>query len=192
MAPIHPWHDIDIDERTCARAFPVVIEVPAGSKNKYELDKKTGLLRLDRVLYGAVHYPANYGFVPRTYCDDGDPLDVLVLGQEPVQPLTLLEARAIGLMRMRDDKGIDDKVLAVAIHDPAVAHYTSLRQLPRYIEREISRFFSDYKILENKRSEVGAFAGRRVALQVLRDALRLYRGRFLRGPAALSGSRRQH
>jgi inorganic pyrophosphatase len=175
MAPAHPWHDVEIDEATCDRSFPAIIEVPAGSKNKYELDKKTGLLRLDRVLYGAVHYPANYGFIPRTFCDDGDPLDVLVLGQEPVHPLTLIEARAIGLMRMRDDKGIDDKVLAVNIHDPAVADYTSHEQLPRYVEQEIKRFFAEYKVLENKLSEVGGFAGADEALRVLRDALDLYR-----------------
>ena len=96
---MHPWHDCYVDDEHVESAFPVVIEVPKGSKNKYELDKETGLLRLDRVLYSAVHYPADYGFIPRTYCDDGDPLDVLVLGQEPVQPLTLVQARAIGVMR---------------------------------------------------------------------------------------------
>ena len=98
----------------------MVIEVPMGSKNKYELDKETGLLKLDRVLYSAVHYPANYGFIPRTYCEDGDPLDALVLGQEPVTPLTMMDARAIGVMRMRDEKGLDDKIIAVSVKDPAV------------------------------------------------------------------------
>ena len=111
---MHAWHDIYVDDHLVEKAFPVVIEVPMGSKNKYELDKKTGLLQLDRVLYSAVHYPANYGFIPRTYCDDGDPLDVLVLGQEPVVPLTIVRARAIGVMRMRDEKGHDDKIIAVA------------------------------------------------------------------------------
>src|SRR5262249_49513437 len=110
---MHPWHDCYIDEALISKAFPVIIEIPKGSKNKYELDKETGLLRLDRVLYSAVYYPADYGFIPRTYCDDGDPLDVLVLSQEPVYPLTIVEARAIGLMRMRDEKGSDDKVVAV-------------------------------------------------------------------------------
>ncbi len=112
---MHPWHDVYVDEQLIEREFPVVIEVPRGSKNKYELDKETGILRLDRVLYSAVHYPANYGFIPRTFCDDGDPLDVLVLGQEPVDPLTIVEARAIGVMRMRDEKGLDDKILAVCV-----------------------------------------------------------------------------
>ena len=128
---MHPWHDTYVDETVIATAFPVVIEIPKGSKNKYELDKETGFLRLDRVLYSAVHYPADYGFIPRTYCDDGDPLDALVLGQEPVYPLTIVEARAIGVMRMRDDKGIDDKIVAVSVRDPAFADYTDKAQLPR-------------------------------------------------------------
>ena len=102
---MHPWHDCSFDEESIERSFPVIIEVPMGSKNKYELDKNTGLLRLDRVLFSAVHYPANYGFIPRTFCDDGDALDALVLGQEPVHPLTIVEARAIGVMQMRDEKG---------------------------------------------------------------------------------------
>ena len=177
---MHPWHDIEVDERVCDQRFPAVIEVPAGSRNKYELDKETGLLRLDRVLYGAVFYPANYGFIPRTYCDDGDPLDVLVLGQEPVQPLTIVEARAIGVMPMRDDKGIDDKILAVSINDPGVADYTSRDQLPRHVEREIGRFFSDYKALENKMSEVGAFGGPDEAIRKIHEGLELYR-RLRRG-----------
>ena len=127
---MHPWHDCYVDDAIVETAFPVVIEVPKGSKNKYELDKETGLLRLDRVLYSAVHYPADYGFIPRTFCDDGDPLDALVLSQEPVHPLTIVEARAIGVMRMRDEKGIDDKIVAVSVHDPAFADYTDKGQLP--------------------------------------------------------------
>src|SRR5437764_14513027 len=136
---MHPWHDTYVDDSVIANAFPVVIEIPKGSTNKYELDKETGLLRLDRVLYSAVHYPADYGFIPRTYCDDGDPLDVLVLGQEPVFPLTIVEARAVGVMRMRDDKGIDDKIIAVNVRDPAVAEYHDRTQLPAHVMREIQR-----------------------------------------------------
>ena len=183
MSRAHPWHDIEVDESTCERSFPAVVEVPAGSKNKYELDKETGLLRLDRVLYGAVHYPANYGFVPRTLAEDGDPLDVLVLGQDAVHPLTIMEARAIGLMRMRDEKGIDDKILAVSVHDPAVADYQRHEELPRYLEREIRRFFTDYKVLENKVSEVGAFAGTDEALRVMRASLAEYRRAYGGGRA---------
>src|ERR1041384_3774254 len=107
--PMHPWHDSYVDATTIETSFPVIIEIPKGSKNKYELDKETGLLKLDRVLHSAVYYPADYGFIPRTFCDDGDPLDALVLSQEPVYPLTIVEARAIGVMRMRDEKGVDDK-----------------------------------------------------------------------------------
>ena len=138
---MHPWHDIYVDDHLIEHEFPVVIEVPMGSKNKYELDKETGLLRLDRVLYGAVHYPANYGFIPRTYCDDGDPLDALVLGQEPVHPLTIVEARAIGVMRMRDEKGLDDKILAVNTMDPAVNGYDDHTQLPAFLTKEINGSF---------------------------------------------------
>jgi inorganic pyrophosphatase len=172
---VHAWHDIYVDDKVVDRAFPAVIEVPRGSKNKYELDKETGFLRLDRVLYSAVHYPANYGFIPRTFCDDGDPLDVLVLGQEPVYPLTIVEARAIGVMRMRDDKGLDDKILAVNVRDPAVADYHDRRELPAHAEREIKRFFQDYKVLEQKTVEIEDPLGPAEALTIVRDALELYR-----------------
>lgn len=177
---MHPWHDTYLDEQSVQRSFPVVIEVPKGSKNKYELDKETGLLRLDRVLFSAVHYPANYGFIPRTYCDDGDPLDALVLGQEPVHPLTLVDARAVGVMRMRDEKGIDDKVVAVSVHDPAFAEYTDKSQLPNHVLREMQRFFEDYKRLEHKEVVVEDLLGPADALRILREALDLYR-RLRRG-----------
>ncbi len=174
---MHPWHDYPIDESQIADQFPVVIEVPMGSKNKYELDKASGLLRLDRVLYSAVHYPANYGFVPRTYCGDGDPLDVLVFGQEPVHPLTVVDVRAIGVMRMRDDKGVDDKMLAVNIGDPAFADYRDFRELPRHVIREMVRFFQDYKALEGKGVVVEDPLGVEDALRILRDAIESYRVR---------------
>jgi len=172
---MHAWHDVYVDDHLIGKAFPVVIEVPMGSKNKYELDKETGLLRLDRVLYSAVHYPANYGFIPRTYCEDGDPLDALVLGQEPVTPLTLLEARAIGVMRMRDEKGLDDKILAVSVKDPAVADYTDHAQLPQHLLREIRRFFEDYKTLEHKQVVVEEFMGAADAIRIVQDGLSMYR-----------------
>jgi inorganic pyrophosphatase len=172
---MHPWHDCYVDDEHVESAFPVVIEVPKGSKNKYELDKETGLLRLDRVLYSAVHYPADYGFIPRTYCDDGDPLDVLVLGQEPVHPLTIVQARAIGVMRMRDEKGIDDKIVAVSVRDPAFSEYTDKSQLPAHQLREIRRFFEDYKVLENKQVVVEDLMGPTDAFRIISDALDLYR-----------------
>jgi inorganic pyrophosphatase len=172
---MHAWHDIYVDDHLIEKAFPVVIEVPMGSKNKYELDKETGLLRLDRVLYSAVHYPANYGFIPRTFCEDGDPLDVLVLSQEPVTPLTMMEGRAIGVMRMRDEKGIDDKIIAISTRDPAFAEYTDHTQLPSYLLREVRRFFEDYKVLEHKQVVVEDFMGPVDAIRIVQEGLDLYR-----------------
>jgi inorganic pyrophosphatase len=172
---MHPWHDTYVDDAVVAAAFPVIIEIPKGSTNKYELDKETGLLRLDRVLYSAVYYPADYGFIPRTYCDDGDPLDVLVLGQEPVYPLTIVEARAVGVMRMRDEKGIDDKIVAVSVRDPSFADFRDKSQLPPHVLRQVRRFFEDYKVLENKQVVVEEMVGPAEAVTIIADALELYR-----------------
>jgi inorganic pyrophosphatase len=169
----HPWHDVPLPADPTAW-FPVYIEIPKGSKVKYELDKDTGLLRVDRILYSAVYYPANYGFVPRTYCGDGDPLDVLVLGQEEVVPQALLRARAIGLMRMRDEKGADDKVIAVHVDDPEYTDYTDIAQLPPHRLRELERFFLDYKILEDKEVEVEGFQGVAEAQRALQEAIDYY------------------
>jgi len=172
---MHPWHDVAVDDAHLSEGFPVVVEIPKGSTNKYELDKETGLLRLDRVLYSAVYYPADYGFIPQTYCDDGDPLDVLVLGQEPVYPLTLLEARAIGVMRMRDEKGTDDKIVAVSVRDPAYADYFDKNQLPSHVLRQVRRFFEDYKTLEHKQVVVEDLLGPAEAIDVIAAARELYR-----------------
>ena len=180
---MHPWHDCYVDDALVEAAFPVIIEVPNGSKNKYELDKETGLLRLDRVLYSAVHYPADYGFIPRTFCDDGDPLDALVLGQEPVHPLTIVDARAIGVMRMRDEKGIDDKIVAVSVNDPSFAEYTDKAQLPGHILRQVRRFFEDYKALEHKQVIVEDLLGPDAAVEIIIEALQLYQ-RLRRGQLA--------
>lgn len=171
---VHPLHDIALPD-DLGDHFPVIIEIPKGSKCKYEVCKKTGLLTLDRVLYSSVHYPANYGFIPRTHAGDEDPLDVLVLMQEPVYPLTLVRARAIGGFLMRDDKGIDDKIVAVAIDDPAFNHYRSHTELAPHIVRELMRFFRDYKVLENKEVEVETMYGVDRALEVIQEAVDGYR-----------------
>ncbi len=171
---MHPLHDIVVPPHI-EEFVPVVIEIPKGSKLKYEIDKHTGLLMLDRVLYSSVHYPANYGFVPQSHADDGDPLDVLVLMQEPVVPLTIVRARAIGGLKMRDDKGEDDKIVAVAVDDPAYAHYRDIKELPPHIMVELFRFFSDYKVLEGKESVVDEPYDRTTALRVMRSALDGYR-----------------
>ena len=169
----HPWHDIHIDE-PIEEGFPGFIEIPKGSKVKYELDKETGLLKVDRILFSAVHDPANYGFIPRTYCDDGDPLDVLVLGQEDVVPMCIMRARAIGVMRMLDEGKGDDKIIAVHVHDPAFEQYKDLDEIPKHTWREIQRFFQDYKILEAKSVRVDDMVGADEANAVVRTALRLY------------------
>ncbi|MFO0553555.1 MAG: inorganic diphosphatase [Polyangiaceae bacterium] len=170
---MNPLHDVMLPEGI-EDCFPTIIEISRGSRLKYELDKETGLLRLDRVLYSAVHYPANYGFIPRTHADDGDPLDVLVLTQEPVQPLTIVRARAIGGLRMRDDKGEDDKILAVCVDDPAVSHYQATTELPPHLLKELRRFFEDYKALEGKFSEIDEFYNQARAVSVIRAAVQGY------------------
>lgn len=175
---MNPWHDIPVTEESLHVAFPAIIEIPTGCKNKYELDKATGLLRLDRVLHGAVHYPANYGFIPRTFAEDGDPLDVLVLCQEPVAPLTMVDARAVGVMRMRDEKGPDDKIIAVSIHDPAFCEYHRHSELPPFKIREIRKFFEEYKTLEEKEVLVRDWLGAAEAVSIIQEAAARYRQIF--------------
>jgi inorganic pyrophosphatase len=170
---MHPVHDIELPT-DLSLWIPSVIEIPRGSHLKYEVDKPTGLLRLDRVLYSAVHYPANYGFIPRTLGEDHDPLDILVLMQEPVEPLTIVRARAIGGLHMSDDMGGDDKIIAVCIDDPAYSHYERLDQVPSHVSRELDRFFRDYKMLEDKRVDVDEFYGRAHAMDVIAAAARAY------------------
>jgi inorganic pyrophosphatase len=169
----HPWHDVELP-RYVEEPIPAIIEISTGSKVKYELDKKSGLLLVDRILFSAVHYPANYGFVPRTYCDDGDPLDVLVLCSEAIQPLSIMRAKLIGVMKMRDEKGEDDKLIAVHADDPNYQDYSDVSEIPVHRLRELKRFFEDYKTLEHKKVLVGEPQGRSAALAVLRDAIRLY------------------
>jgi inorganic pyrophosphatase len=170
---VHPWHDVPLSDDPDVW-FPAYIEIPRGSNIKYELDKPTGLLRVDRILYSAVFYPANYGFVPRTYCPDGDPLDVLVLSQEAVVPQALMRARAIGVMRMYDSDKEDDKIIAVHVDDPDYSSYQSIVDFPAHRMRELQRFFQDYKLLEGKRVQVDKPQGPAQALAILREAMALY------------------
>ncbi|MCB9683895.1 MAG: inorganic diphosphatase [Alphaproteobacteria bacterium] len=172
----HPWHDLPNNPDTVDTFFNVVIEIPRGSRVKYELDKPSGMLRVDRVLYSAVFYPANYGFLPRTYCGDGDPLDVLVLGHESVVPLSIMRARAVGVMRMKDGGEEDDKIIAVHVDDPAVSGFTDIDQLQRHTLDEMARFFKDYKALEpGKTIAIDAMGGRDEANKVIRESISLYR-----------------
>lgn len=171
----HAWHDVPTYCDESRTAFHVVVEVTKGSKVKYELDKPSGILRVDRIFYSSIVYPANYGFIPQTYCDDADPLDTLVLNTEPVEPLSIVRARAIGVMRMEDSGKKDDKLIAVHLDDPEVAHYTNMKELPPHLERQIRHFFEEYKVLENKRVIVEEFLGPEVATKILRDAVELYR-----------------
>ncbi len=169
----HAWHDV-IPGENLPMEFTVVIEIPRGSSVKYELDKQTGMLRLDRMLHSAVYYPANYGFIPQTLAEDDDPLDVLVLCQEPVDPLTLVEARAIGVMTMVDCGKKDHKILAVAVHDPEFNPYTEANELPPHKLAMIRRFFQDYKILEGKQVEVDELNSSIACKQIIHEALERY------------------
>src|ERR1700736_3903582 len=170
---VHPWHDVTPGENL-PQEFNALIEIPMGSSVKYELDKRTGLLRLDRVLYSAVHYPANYGFIPQTYAEDDDPLDVLVLCQEAVAPLTLVSARVIGLMTMVDSGKKDHKVLAVAVGDPEYDGFHEAAELPAHRLTMLRRFFQDYKTLEGKAVEVDDLQAAAAALPVIEGALSRY------------------
>lgn len=170
---MHPWHDVDLGDQAPEIVWSV-IEIPKGSKLKYELDKPSGLIKVDRVLFSSVHYPANYGFVPRTYCDDKDPLDILVLGQDPVAPLTLMRAKIIGVMRMEDQGEEDDKLIAVHMDDPEYNHYNTIEELPPHRITAVRRFFEDYKVLEKKKVVVQDFLGKKVAMDILNTAIQFY------------------
>ncbi len=169
----HPWHDVN-PGKNFPREFTTVIEIPMGSSVKYELDKKTGLLRVDRLLYSAVYYPANYGFIPRTLAEDDDPLDVLVLCQEAVAPLTLVEARAIGLMTMIDTGKKDHKIVAVACGDPEYRGLEKLGDLPTHRLAMLRRFFQDYKMLEEKAVEVDEFEEAIATPPIMQEAFSRY------------------
>lgn len=174
------WHDID-PGRISPAEFVAVIEISKGGKNKYELDKQTGMLMLDRVLFTSTHYPANYGFIPRTFAEDGDPLDVLVLCQEAILPLTLVKCRPIGIIGMVDSEAADEKIIAVPVGDPSMAEYTDIGQLPQHTFCEISHFFEVYKSLEGKVTAVKSAMGREEAMEVIRSASASYQRHFPSG-----------
>jgi inorganic pyrophosphatase len=173
----NPWHEVPYGT-DAPGMVTAIIEIPKGSKNKYELDKDSGLLKVDRVLFSSVHYPANYGFIPQTYCDDLYPLDILVLGQEAVYPLTLMRAKTIGVMQMIDMDEEDDKIIAVHADDPEYAEYEDVHQLPKHKMKELQRFFEDYKLLEHKAVRVERFLGREPACKIISQAINLYRETF--------------
>lgn len=167
------WHDID-PKRIHSEDFYAVIEISKGSKNKYELDKKTGLIMLDRILYTSTHYPENYGFIPLTYADDLDPLDVLVLCSEPLIPMSLVRCYPIGVIKMVDGKYNDDKILAVAFHDPNLNHYKEITDVPTHLINEIEHFFSVYKNLEHKSTTGFKIEGKQEAISIIKKALNNY------------------
>ena len=174
---IHPWHDLSPGENV-PKEFNAVVEIPMHSNVKYEMDKNSGMIRMDRILYSAVFYPANYGFIPQTFAEDRDPLDVLVLCQEPVVPLTIIPSKAIGLMTMIDSGYPDHKIIAVAAADPEYSAYHEVSELPPHRLAMIRRFFQDYKQLEGKVVEVDEILPAARAFPVIEDALNEYRKRF--------------
>lgn len=173
----NPWHNVSYGDNV-PNVVNGIIEIPKGTRAKYELDKDSGLLLLDRVLYSSVYYPANYGFIPQTYCDDKDPLDILVLSQIDVVPLCIVPARVIGVMRMLDGGEADDKIIAVAAGDPSVNHINDISELPNHFISEIRNFFEDYKKLENKTVQVEEFENAKVAKEILNKAIEDYNKMF--------------
>lgn len=174
---MHLWHDVS-PAHMAAEDFWAVIEIEKGSKNKYEIDKETGALRLDRILYTSTHYPANYGFLPRTYADDGDPLDVLVLCSEGIRPMSLVRCFPIGVIVMHDGGSRDEKIIAIPFDDPAWNVYSDISQLPSHIAAEMRHFFSVYKNLEGRRTDIGQVFSRPKAVEVIRHSLAAYQEKF--------------
>ena len=173
----HPWHGVPTGEHA-PRLVNAIIEIPQGSRAKYEIDKDSGLLKLDRIIYSSFYYPCNYGFIPQTYGDDKDPLDILVITSQPVQAMCLMEAKVVGVMQMVDSGDADDKIIAVAANDPSVKHYNNMEELPKHFFDELRHFFEEYKKLENKMVVVEEFGDKNKALQVIQDAMKFYKETF--------------
>ncbi len=165
----HPWHDVSPGNDAPA-IVNGIIEIPRNSRAKYELDKDSGMLILDRVLYSSINYPANYGFIPKTFCDDGDPLDILVISQIEIVPMCIVEAKVIGAMQMIDGGEMDDKIIAVAANDMSVNHINDISELPAHHLKELRSFFEDYKKLENKTVVVEDFQNREEALRIVEQS----------------------
>ena len=173
---LHPWH-ISIGDNA-PEIVKAVIEIPKGSRMKYELDKASRLLKLDRVIHSSMHYPMNYGLVPQTYFDDGDPLDILVMCSFEITPLCIVDARIIGIMHMVDDQGTDDKILSVAEHDPAFNHIRDITDIPQHHMDELKNFFEYYKVLENKKVNVGNMYGKEKAYECINRSIKMYKKKF--------------
>ena len=173
----HPWHDVSVGKNS-PELVNGIVEIPKGSRAKYEIDKESGLIKLDRVLYGSMMYPAHYGIIPQTLFDDGDPLDILILTQVPLVPLTLVSCRIIGVMRMIDQGIPDDKIIAVAEKDPSVFHIQNIEDLPQLFLEELRNFFENYTKLEGKSVQVPEFLGKEVAYAALAHSVELYDEKF--------------
>lgn len=177
MSTKHPWHEVSPGDDV-PNSVNAIIEIPKNSKTKYELHKDSGLLMVDRVLFSSVMYPANYGFIPQTYCDDKDPLDILVISSVDVMPLTLIEANVVGVMHMIDNGEQDDKIIAVAKNDMSVNYIHDLSELPPHTMKEIVRFFKDYKTLEEKNVTIENLYGRSYAQKIVLESVELYKKEF--------------
>lgn len=174
---LNPWHDVSFGENV-PEVVNGIIEIPKGSRAKYELDKDSGMIKLDRVLFSSVYYPANYGFIPQTYCEDHDPLDILIISQVKIVPMCLVEAKVIGVMRMIDGGEADDKIIAVAKEDTSVNHINDISELPPHFISELKSFFEDYKKLENKSVVVEQFQDHKVAQEIIQQAIVDYKEKF--------------
>lgn len=170
----NPWHKVNIGVRT-PDIVNGIIEIPKNTRAKYELDKESGLLLMDRVIYSSMYYPANYGFIPKTYCDDNDPLDILILSQISVVPMCIVSAKVIGVMRMIDNVELDDKIIAVAENDMSVSHIDDISELPEHFFKELKNFFEDYKKLENKKVKIEEFQDAKTAKQIIKQSMLDYK-----------------
>ena len=177
MYVLHPWHGVAYGDNAPAQVN-ALIEIPKGSSCKYEIDKTSGLLKLDRVIYSSFHYPFNYGFIPKTLGDDGDPLDILVLCNESIASLCLVNATVIGNMQMIDNDEKDDKIIAVAANDPSVNHIKNIAELPKHFLDVLKNFFEQYKVLENKKVEIDNFQDKATAYKVIEDSITMYKAHF--------------